>query len=169
MHKEAEEELKVRLKLVVLEFADRLNVTKACKEFNVPRSTFYEWKKSYDQEGQPGLYRKKPVAKKHPRKTPSEVIEKILQIRKEYQFGAIRIRYYLERYHGIQISKIHGEQGVEISWSQSCTHHRCPTRSSQQTVCQNGTRTPRAGGCEVRPAARSSGKDGDTIPIHRHR
>ena len=58
MHKEAEEELKVRLKLVVLEFADRLNVTKACKEFNVPRSTFYEWKKSYDQEGQLGLYRK---------------------------------------------------------------------------------------------------------------
>lgn len=51
MHKEAEEELKVRLKLVALEFADRLNVTKACKEFNVPRSTFCEWKKSYDQKG----------------------------------------------------------------------------------------------------------------------
>lgn len=103
MHKEAEEELKVRLKLAVLELARDLNVTKACKEFNVPRSTFYEWKKSYDQEGEVGLYRKKPVAKNHPRKTPAEVIEKILEIRAEYQFGAIR--YYLERYHGIKISE----------------------------------------------------------------
>ena len=35
MHKEAEEELRVRLKLVVLELADQLGVTKACSEFNV--------------------------------------------------------------------------------------------------------------------------------------
>jgi len=132
MHKEAEEELKVRFKLVVLDLARDGNVTKACKEFNVPRSTFYEWKKSYDQEGEGGLYRKKPVAKNHPRKTPTEVIEKILEIRKEYQFGAIRIRYYLERYHGIQISestvsrvlKSHGVSHVPISVSRRALHSK---------------------------------------------
>lgn len=41
MHKEAQEELRVRLKLVVLELAHDLGVTKACREFNVPRSSFY--------------------------------------------------------------------------------------------------------------------------------
>jgi hypothetical protein len=41
MHKEAREELEVRFKLVVLDFASHIGVTKACREFNVPRSTFY--------------------------------------------------------------------------------------------------------------------------------
>ena len=44
MHKEAQEELSVRLKRIVLEFADHLGVTKACQEFNVPRASFYRWK-----------------------------------------------------------------------------------------------------------------------------
>ena len=35
MHKEAREELRVRLKLVVLEFVNHLGVTKACREFDV--------------------------------------------------------------------------------------------------------------------------------------
>jgi transposase-like protein len=48
MHKEAREELKVRLKLVVLELAEQLGVTKACREFNIPRSAFYGWRKTYD-------------------------------------------------------------------------------------------------------------------------
>ena len=53
MHKEAREELRVRLKLVVLELANHFGVTKACKKFNVSRSTFYRWKQKYDEEGYP--------------------------------------------------------------------------------------------------------------------
>jgi transposase InsO family protein len=105
MHKEAREELRVRLKLVVLEFAGHLGVTKACREFNVPRSSFYRWKQKYEKGGESGLYRERPVAYRHPSKTSAEVVEKILELRKEYQFGALRIRYYLERYHGIKVSE----------------------------------------------------------------
>lgn len=105
MHKEVEEELRVRLMLVVIELAKELGVTKVCKEYNVPRSTFYRWKKRYEQEGRSGLYKKKPIPHSHPRKTPVEVIEKIVELRKEYQIGALRITYYLERYHGIKISE----------------------------------------------------------------
>ena len=47
MHPEAEEELRVRLKLIVLEFAEHLGVTKACQEFEVPRSSYYRWKQKY--------------------------------------------------------------------------------------------------------------------------
>jgi len=105
MHPEAEEELRVRLKLVVLEFAQDWGVTKACGEFEVPRSSFYRWKQKYEEAGRSGLYRERPVAYHHPSKTSPEVVEKILALRKEYQFGALRIRYYLERYHGIKISE----------------------------------------------------------------
>jgi len=58
MHKEAREELRVRLKLVVLEHANHFGVTKVCREFNVPRSTFYRGKQKYDKEGRSGLYGK---------------------------------------------------------------------------------------------------------------
>ena len=51
MHKEAREELRIRFKLVVLEIADQKGAIKTCKEFNVPRATFYRWKKKYAQEG----------------------------------------------------------------------------------------------------------------------
>jgi transposase InsO family protein len=105
MHPEAEEELMVRLKLVVLEFAQDWGVTKACREFEVPRSSFYRWKQKYEKAGQAGLYRERPVADHHPSRTSPEVVEKILELRAEYQFGALRIRYYLERYHGIKISE----------------------------------------------------------------
>lgn len=51
------------------------------------------------------MYRKKPVANSHPRKTSPEVVEKVLELRKEYSLGALRIMYYLERYRGIKISE----------------------------------------------------------------
>ena len=105
MHKEAREELEVRFKLVVLDFASHIGVTKACREFNVPRSTFYRWKQRYESEGRSGLNRKKPVAHSHPRTTSPEVVEKILKLRAEYQLGSLRIMYYLDRYHGINVSE----------------------------------------------------------------
>ena len=61
MHPEAREELSVRLKLTVLEYAKYVGATAACRAFNVPRSTFYRWKQTDEHEGCGG-YRKKPIA-----------------------------------------------------------------------------------------------------------
>ena len=47
---------------------------------------------------------RKPVDYNHPSKLPQSVVDKVLEIRKEYQLGPIRIKWYLERYHGIKIS-----------------------------------------------------------------
>jgi len=105
MHPEAREELSIRLKLTVLEYAKYFGATEACREFNVPRSSFYRWKQTYEHEGRAGLYRKKPIAYSHPRKTAPEVVEKILELRSAYQIGALRIAFYLERYHGVKISE----------------------------------------------------------------
>ena len=105
MHPEAREELSIRVKLTVLEYAKYFGATEACREFNVPRSSFYRWKQTCEHEGQAGLFRKKPIAYSHPRKTAPEVVEKILDLRSAYQIGALRIAFYLERYHGIKLSE----------------------------------------------------------------
>jgi len=94
MHKEAQEELRVRLKLAVIEFADQLGVTKAYQEFNVPRASFYRWKQKYEKAGRSGLYRERPIAYHHPRRTSPEIVEKILTIRasiksEPYELGII--------------------------------------------------------------------------------
>jgi transposase len=105
MNSESRNILAVRRKMVVLEYA-RLceNVAMACREFRVPRSSFYRWKKTFEKEGNPGLFPKKPIAKSHPRQIPTEVIEKILHLRSKYHLGPQRIVWYLERYHGIEVS-----------------------------------------------------------------
>jgi transposase len=105
MHPEAREELSIRLKLTVLEYVQYFSVTETCREFNIPRSTFYRWKRTYEQEGRGGLSRKKSMAYSHPRKTAPEVVGKILELRSTYQIGALRIAFYLDRYHGIKISE----------------------------------------------------------------
>jgi transposase InsO family protein len=105
MHKEAQEELDVRFKLFVLELAQDLSVTKVCQEYDVPRASLYRWKQKYEKAGRAGLFRKRSIAYHHPRRTAPEVVEKILVLRTEHQLGALRLMYYLERYHGIKISE----------------------------------------------------------------
>ncbi|MBI1802900.1 MAG: IS481 family transposase [Ignavibacteriae bacterium] len=92
-------------KKVVLEYADLSGSdAKSYRSFDVPRSTFYEWKKAFAKEGPTGLIRKKPVAKSHPRQLSPEVVEKIKDLRKTCHLGPQRITWYLARYHGIETS-----------------------------------------------------------------
>ena len=88
MHPEAKEELRVRFKHTVLQIAAEFGVRKTCHEFDVPRSTFYEWKSRYDSEGRAGLYRRKPIAFTHPRKTGPRTVEKILELRRVHKMGS---------------------------------------------------------------------------------
>jgi transposase InsO family protein len=106
LSKDVKAYLKLRKKLMTLEYARRSgSVAKALKEFNVPKATYYKWKKIYDKDGEDGLLKKHPVAYNHPNKIKEEVVEKVLQLRKEYQLGSWRIKWYLERYHDISISE----------------------------------------------------------------
>ena len=106
--------------MTVFEYAKLVGVTKTCREFDVARSIFYEWKKRYEAEGRTGLYRKEPIAHRHPRKTPQVVIDKILELRQLYQLGAIRIMYYMKRYHDMIFPPLFGVK---------C----CPSRSVVQS------------------------------------
>lgn len=51
------------------------------------------------------MYSKKPIPYYQPNRTPSEVVEKILETQKKYQLGYLQIKYYMDRYHGINISE----------------------------------------------------------------
>lgn len=111
--------LKLQKKLIILQYAKKFkSVTKALAEFKIPKSTYYKWKKAFDKDGEIGLKRKHPIASNHSNKIPEEIINKILEIRKEYQLGSWRLKWYLERYHNIfisesSISRIFKRYGVE--------------------------------------------------------
>lgn len=49
--------------------------------------------------------RKHPIAYTHPNKIKEEIVDKVLALRKEHQLGSWRIKWYLERYHDINISE----------------------------------------------------------------
>ena len=95
----------LRRKLIILEYArESGSDAKAYRFFEVPKSTFYTWKKAFTLEGKAGLIRKKPIARSHPKQIPPEIVEKILHLRRTYHLGPQRIAWYLERYHGVKTS-----------------------------------------------------------------
>ncbi|MGH1364885.1 MAG: helix-turn-helix domain-containing protein [Calditrichia bacterium] len=130
MHQEVKDILNQRRKLVVLEYAKAIgNARKAYTEFGVPSSSFYEWRKIFEQDGEAGFLRKKPVARSHPKKIKQPVIDKIVHLRTDYQLGFKRIQFYLERYHRIFIS--------ESSITRALVKHkinRLPKTASKRTL-----------------------------------
>jgi len=95
----------IRRKLRILEHADKIgSVALTCRYFGVGRSSFYRWRDAYRRNGVEGLVNARPIARNHPNRTPDEVVEKVLHLRRKYHLGPIRIVWYLERYHGIQVS-----------------------------------------------------------------
>ena len=105
MNQEVKDELSLRRKILIIELASVTgNVSKTCEEFEIPRSSFYSWKKKFDNGGKKELIRKKPIPKSHPKQLPPDVVDKILELRKMHHLGPQRITWYLERYHGATTS-----------------------------------------------------------------
>ncbi len=89
----------------VIDYAEQLgNVRMACRYFGVARSTFYLWRARYRESGDEGLTSRRCRPHNHPNKTPDEVVEQILHLRRTYHMGPIRVVWYLERYHDIKTS-----------------------------------------------------------------
>jgi transposase len=98
-------ESEIRRKRRVLEHAaENGNVAKTCRYFGVPRTSFYRWRKAYQEHGEEGLRCKKSIAKSHPNQTPDEIVEKILHLRQKYHLGPVRIMWYMARYHQMRVS-----------------------------------------------------------------
>lgn len=105
MKKEIRDYLNLQRKLATIKYAAACgNVARACRTFNVPRSSYYRWKKIFDSDGEAGLKQRKPIAKNHPRRISQETVDRILHLRTTYHLGPLRIVWYMERYHGTKIS-----------------------------------------------------------------
>ena len=99
------EERDIQRKLGVLKHAEKIgNARKACRYFGVGRSSFYRWRDAYQKHGEAGLKNAKSIPKNPAKKTPDEIVEKVLYLRRKYHLGPIRIVWYLARYHDIKIS-----------------------------------------------------------------
>jgi len=99
------EEREIRRRKQVLQYAaDTGNIRLTCRHFAIPRSLFYIWRDRFEREGEAGLVRRKPIARRHPRAIAPEIEEKVLYLRRTYHLGPTRIMWYLQRYHGIKIS-----------------------------------------------------------------
>ena len=95
----------IKRKLRVLHHAaESGNVSKTCRYFGISRETFYQWKRAYEKTGEKALVNSKPCPANPKLRTPPEIEEKILHLRRNYHLGQLRISWYLERYHGIKIS-----------------------------------------------------------------
>ena len=95
----------IRRKLNVIHYARKSgNVNKACRHYGVSKSIYYRWLNRYKKDGESGLINQKPCPENPKLRTPIEVEEKVIYLRKKYHFGPERIYLYLKRYLNIQTS-----------------------------------------------------------------
>lgn len=100
------EQSDIRRKQKVLNYAKEINnISKACRYYGISRETYYQWKRAYEAEGEKGLINSKPCPQNPKLRTPAHIEEQILHLRQTYHLGQLRIKWYLKRYHDIDISE----------------------------------------------------------------
>lgn len=76
------------------------NFAQLCRSFGIHRSKGYKWLARYKEEGPAGLEDRKPIAHDCPHKTPDELVDRIVELRKEHPFdGPKKLRARLLHLH----------------------------------------------------------------------
>jgi hypothetical protein len=85
-------------RLSVLQLAEILgNVTEACRQRDISRTQFYEYKRRFQTHGLEGLKDLPPIHKWHPFTTPPETVEKIVTLSMDHPaWGCDRLSDYLK-------------------------------------------------------------------------
>gem|GEM_PF-2113111 len=76
--------LEARLEFVNLVKKGGRSVAEAAREWGVSRQTAHRWLKRYDLEGEEGLRDRSKAPRVIPHKTPDEMEERVLQVRRQY-------------------------------------------------------------------------------------
>ena len=125
-----ERQREINRKKRVIEYAGKhWNIRRVCGRIGIARRIFCLWRERYRKSADEGWARRMSWSHNHPNKTPDEVVEKILHLRRTYHMGPIRIVRYLERYHGIKTS--------DAIVYRVCKHHgmnRLPNRTGRRAV-----------------------------------
>jgi transposase len=80
------------------------NVSMTCRYYGITRQAYYIWLRRYEQGGVAALRDRSRRPHTSPNATKSEVVGKIVYLRKHYHFGPHKIAMYLKRYHDVQVS-----------------------------------------------------------------
>lgn len=91
----------------ILYYQEKKNVRLVCQKFGISRKTFYKWLKRYNKsDGDPASLRDNSRKPHHfPRATPKEVVQQIIEAKKETGFGQRRLKQYLAEKHSISVSE----------------------------------------------------------------
>jgi transposase InsO family protein len=94
-----------RQRLSVLELAQTLgNVSEACRQRDMTRTQFYEYKRRFQTHGLVGLKDLPPIHKTHPFTTAPEVVERLLVLSLEHPgWGCVRLSSML-KLEGLSVS-----------------------------------------------------------------
>ena len=101
----AQQQRDIKRRLAVLQHAQETgNVALTARRLGISRQFYYNWTHACEEHGEEGLINKKLCPVNATLRTPPEVEEKIVLLRRTYHFGPVRIAWYPQRYHGITIS-----------------------------------------------------------------
>jgi len=91
----------------ILYYQEKKNVRLVCQKFGISRKTFYKWLKRYNKSGGDPASLRDNSRKPHrfPRATPKEVVQQIVEAKKETGFGQRRLKQYLAEKHNISVSE----------------------------------------------------------------
>jgi transposase InsO family protein len=87
-------------------FAGRHGVTHACKYFGISRKTYYKWYKRYQASGNQiqSLQDRSRRPQSHPKTAPKEMVNTVIRLRKQTDYGPRRLQFFLERDFSLKIS-----------------------------------------------------------------
>jgi transposase InsO family protein len=79
----------------------RGNFTRLCARFGISRAKGYKWLTRYREFGAAGLEDRRPVARTCPHRTPDEVVDRVIALRKQFPFdGPKKLRARLKDIEG---------------------------------------------------------------------
>jgi transposase InsO family protein len=73
------------------------NFSELCQRFGISRKTGYKWLQRYQQTGSAGLADRSRRPQHSPRRTEAEIEQQVLLIRDQYNWGARKIKWCLQR------------------------------------------------------------------------
>jgi transposase len=153
---------KVQGRLAVLQYAAQYGVRPAAARFGLDRKTVRAWRNRAQEGGVAGLVPRYPARRR--RRIPDEVVELIAHGRREFGWGACRIRIWLMRVHQVKvaaatISRICDDLGLP--------RPRCPKRRRSPRQLKLFEK-PKPGD-SIQVDVKVVKVAGEGLPIHRHR
>ena len=128
----------IQRKLRILIYAEETgHVAKTRRYFGIGRTSFYRWGQSYEKYGEDGLINRPTVPKWHANRTPIEIEEKVLHLRRVYHLGPMRIVWHL-RHQNIRRDRL---TNVETSWRQPASSGYAYAQGPHKTRQQAGAGT----------------------------